>query len=92
MTVFLGNINIRLKDSRRLFPAADAITNEFQKRRELRPGEKFSFNITPENIFEKVSLEEIVCAEISDDIDRIYESNQTDLQLLLKSIFEKKHK
>lgn len=89
MTVFIGNIRIKLKDDRSLFVAADAITKEFQKRRELKPGEAFSFNIASETIVEKVDVEDLVCVTVSDDIERTYESNRTDLQKLLRSILKK---
>jgi len=92
MTVFLGNVQIRLKDNRTLFPPSDAVTNEFQRRRELRPGEKFSFNILPESIVDRVSIEDIVCAVVSDDIDRTYKSDKESIQSILKSIIERQKK
>ena len=92
MTVFLGNVQIRLKDNRTLFPSSDAVTKEFQRRRELRPGEKFSFNILPETIVDKVSIDDIVCAVVSDDIDRTYESDKESIQSILKSFIEKQKK
>lgn len=91
MTVFLGNLQIKLKDNRTLFFASDAITNEVQRRRELRSGEKFSFNILPETIFNSVSIEDIVCAVVSDDIDRTYESDKESIQYFLNS-FSKSQK
>ncbi|MDI6789537.1 MAG: hypothetical protein QME44_02465 [Thermodesulfobacteriota bacterium] len=89
-TVFLGNVQIRLQDKRNLFPPTDAITREYQKRRELRPGEKFSFNISPSVVTERVQVEEVVCAVVSDDIERTYESDPEELQSLLKGIVERK--
>lgn len=88
MTVFLGNVQIKLKDNRTLFPPTDAITKEYQKRRELRPGERFSFNILPSTILDKVAVEDVVCAVVSDDIDRTYESDQDSIQSLLSSFIE----
>lgn len=92
MTVFLGNVQIKLKDNRILFPPSDAITKEFQKRRELRPGEKFSFNILPDTIFEKVRIDDIMCVVVSDDIERTYESDQESIQSILKSMIERRKK
>ena len=92
MTVFLGNVQIRLKDNRTLFPSSDAVTKEFQRRRELRPGEKFSFNILPETIVDRVAIDDIVCAVVSDDIDRTYESDKESIQSILKSIIERQKK
>ncbi len=90
MTVFLGNVQIKLKGNRVLFPPSDAITKEYQRRRELRPGEKFSFNVLPGTIIEKVPVEDVICAVVSDDIERTYESDQESIQLLLKSMIEKR--
>ena len=92
MTVFLGNVQIKLKDKQILFPPTDAITREYQKRRELRPGERFSFNISPKVITEQVGVEDVVCAMVSDDIERTYESDPESFQFLLKSMVERKKK
>lgn len=86
MTVFLGNISIQLKDGRHLLVPRDAVTSEYQRRRELRPGEKFSFNFDPKIIIEEVDIDNIAFVKVSDDIDRTYESNPEDIQLLLRSI------
>ncbi len=72
--------------------ASDAITKEFQKRRELRPGEKFSFNIFPDTILENVKIDDIACVVVSDDIDRTYESDQESIQYLIRSMIEKRKK
>jgi len=92
MTVFLGNVQIKLKGNRLLFQASDAITKEYQKRRELRPGEKFSFHILPDTIVDKVPIDDIICAVVSDDIERKYESDQESIQSLLKSMIERRKK
>ena len=91
MTVFLGNVVLRLNTGKIFFPAADAVTKELQKRRELIPGQKFSFNMSPELIMKHTSIDEIICAAVSDDIERTYESNKDDIQLILKSIIDKKN-
>lgn len=92
MTVFLGNVQLKLKDKRILFPPSDAVTKEFQRRRELRPGEKFSFNILPEMILESVPIDDIDCATVSDDIDRTYESDKESIQSILNSIIKRRKK
>lgn len=91
MTVFLGNVQLKLKDKRTIFLPSDAVTKEFQKRRELRPGERFSFNILPETIIESVSIDDIDCAIVSDDIDRTYESDKESIQSILNA-FNKRRK
>lgn len=85
MSVFLGNVQIQLTNNRILLPPADAVTGEYQKRRELRPGEKFSFNIWPYVILEKVEIGEIIRVVVLDDIDRRYESDEDSLQSILRS-------
>ncbi len=92
MTVFLGNVQIKLKGNRILFPPSDAITKEYQKRRELRPGERFSFNILPGTIVDKVPIDDVICAVVSDDIERTYESEQGSIQSLLTSMIERRKK
>jgi hypothetical protein len=89
MTVFLGNVSIKLKGERQLLVPRDAMTGEYQRRRELRPGEKFSFNIFPSVIAEQVDPDEVLCAKVSDDIERTYESDPKDIQSLLKSVLKR---
>lgn len=89
MTVFMGMVNIQLKTKGKLFFPRDLVTGEFQRRRELRPGEKFSVNLLPEIIFDKVELDELSHASLSDDIDRIYESDSDSFRELLKPLWEK---
>lgn len=89
MTVFLGNVSIKLKGGRQLLVQRDAVTGEYQKRRGLRPGERFSFNMLPSVIAKQANLDEIICAIVSDDIERTYKSNPTDIQLVLTSILKK---
>lgn len=86
MTVFLGNVVLRLKSGNVLFPAADALTKEYQRRRELQPGQKFSFNILPQLIVEHTLVEDIICASVSDDIERTYESKHGEIPALVKSM------
>jgi hypothetical protein len=86
MTVFLGNVVLRLRGGNVLFPAADAVTKEFQKRRELMPGQKFSFHISPQLIFEHTDIDDILCAAVSDDIERTYESDGEALRVILQSM------
>ena len=91
MTVFLGNVVLRLKGGNVLFPAADAVTKEFQRRRELMPGQKFSFHISPKVIFEHTDINNILCAAVSDDIERTYESDGEALRMILQSMINKHH-
>lgn len=89
MTVFLGNVVLRLKTGNAFFAAYDAITKEYQKRRELRPGQNFSFNMSPQVIIKHTAIDDIICASVSDDIERTYESKQGEIPELLKSILER---
>lgn len=90
MTVFLGNVVLRLKTKNVLLPKHDAITNDYQKRRELKPGQKFSFNMSPQLIAESTSIKDIICASVSDDIERTYESKPNEIPELLENMLKRK--
>ena len=86
MTVFLGNVLIKLKDGQNLFSPRDAITGEHQRRRELRPGEKFSFTIDPEEVKEAVDLDNIEYVFVKDDIERIYKSSPSEFRNVVQDM------
>jgi len=88
MTVFLGNIVLPLKTGKFFIPQGDAITKELQKRRELKPGQKFSLNISPKLIVKHTPVEDIICASISDDIERTYDSKHGVIPELLKKMLK----
>lgn len=89
MVVFTGMVNIQLKNKNKLVIACDPVTGEHQKRRELRPGEKFSMHFFPEAIFDKVRPDEISHVVITDDIDRVYESDPNSFQWVLNEFWGK---
>ncbi len=89
MVVFTGMINIQLKNKHNLVIVSDPVTGEYQKRRELRPGEKFSMHFYPEAIFEKVRPDEISHVVITDDIDRVYESDPEAFQRIINDYWQK---
>ncbi|HYH85850.1 MAG TPA: hypothetical protein VEX60_10230 [Pyrinomonadaceae bacterium] len=83
ITVFAGNVEIEMKTGEFLYFQRDYLTRELQKRRELRTGESFSFNIDPEKLREHVS-KGLVCAMMKDDIDRVYRSPEGVLENVIK--------
>ncbi len=85
-SVFLGNVVVRLRNGNVLFAPKDAATGEHQTRRELRPGQKFSFHMDPEVIFEHTKLDDVLCAAVTDDIERRYESDSEELISILKDM------
>jgi hypothetical protein len=87
ITVFLGSVFIETKTGEQVIVPRDFITGEWQKRRELRSGESFSFHIFPQQIqeFSKLGL---ICAAVRDDIDRVYRSTETELQTALEVLLK----
>jgi hypothetical protein len=84
--VFLGNVVIETRTGEQLYFPTDYVTEEWQKRRELRSGESFSFYINPDEV-KKFSEKGLICAAIKDDIDRVYRSSESELQNALKQLF-----
>lgn len=72
----MGNIELRLKDGRLLYVPRDSVTREYQKRRKLDPWESFTFNVATDVVAKKVNPKDLVCAVVTDDINRVYESDQ----------------
>jgi hypothetical protein len=85
---FMGNINLKLKDGQLFFVPKDFVTGEFQARRKLHPGESFAFHIKPDVISRKVDPRDLVCVTVTDDINRVYESPESDFQLLIHVLFD----
>lgn len=84
---FMGNINLKMRDGMLFFAPRDSITGEYQTRRELHPGEAFTFNIAPDVIEGQVNPEDLVCATVADDIGRVYESSESDFRLAIHVFF-----
>ena len=85
--LFMGNINLKLKDGQRFFVPKDFLTGELQTRRTLHSGESFSFHILPDTIARKVNPKDLVCAIVTDDINRDYESSESDFRLAMLALF-----
>jgi hypothetical protein len=85
--LFMENINLKLKDGQLFFVPKDFLTGEFQTRRILQPGERFSFHILPDVIARKVNPEDLICAVVADDIDRVYESDESNFRLAMRVLF-----
>lgn len=90
--VFLGNIFIQSKMGTKLVPLKDFITDEFQTKRKLQPGQNFNFNIDPLSIKEKTKdrkFENWKNVAITDDLDRIYESSEDSFHNILIQLINK---
>ncbi|MBI5195366.1 MAG: hypothetical protein HZA10_03490 [Nitrospirae bacterium] len=85
----MGMVNIQLKNKHNLVIVSDLVTGEYQKRRVLRPGEKFAIHFYPEAIFDKVTPDEISQVVVTDDIDRVYESDPIKFQRIINDFWQK---
>jgi hypothetical protein len=85
LTVFLGMVVIETRTGEQIIFPKDYLTNERQKRRELRSGESFSFYINPKEL-EEFSKKGLICVAVKDDIDRMYRSSESELQNALKNL------
>jgi hypothetical protein len=85
VSVFTGNIFIETRTGEQVFFKEDVITGEWQKPRELRPGESFEFNIEPAKLMEFSGLG-LVCAAMRDAIGRVYRSTESELRNALRGV------
>jgi hypothetical protein len=85
VSVFTGNIFIETRTGEQVFFKEDLFTGQWQKPRELRPGESFEFNIDPAELM-KFSGLGLVCAAMRDAIGRVYRSTETELQNALRNV------
>lgn len=83
LALFMGSIELRLKDGRLLYVPKDSVTGEYQKRRKLDPGESFTLNMATDIVARKVNPKDLVCAVVKDDINRSYESDKFFKPLIL---------
>lgn len=89
MVVFTGMFEIELKNQYSLIIPFDPVTGDYQRRRELRPGESFSFHVLPGQLFDKVRPDEVLKVVVKDDIERTYESDPENLQWVLNELWKK---
>jgi hypothetical protein len=87
LSLFMGNVELRLKDGQLLYVPRDSVTGEPQQRRKLEPGESFSFHMALGVIASKVSPADLACASVKDDIDRVYESDESMFQFVVDALF-----
>lgn len=85
--VYLRNVYLKLKDERVLVLRRDAVTMEYQQKRILHPGESFSFNIDPKQIFAKIDPSSLISAGVKDEIDRTYETNPEHFAKVIKTAY-----
>jgi hypothetical protein len=85
----MGNVELRLKDGQLLYVPRDSVTGEPLQRRKLDPAASFSFNIALA-IASKVNPRDLACASVKDDIDRVYESDESMFQFVVDALFDDK--
>lgn len=85
VSVFMGNIFIETRTGEQVFVKDDVITGEWQRPRELRPGESFEFNINPAELM-KFSGLGLICAAMRDAIGRVYRSTEAELRNALRGV------
>lgn len=70
---FLNSIAFEMKDGRTMVPTMDDLTGEWFSKREIRPGESYTFYMDPERLREHA--DKFVCVRATDAIGRFYRSN-----------------
>lgn len=82
-----GGIFIETRSNGIVVPNGDFLTNEYQRLREIQPGQSFTLNIDPEEIRTHKSLG-LVCAATRDDLGRVYRSDEAEFAVALQILFE----
>jgi hypothetical protein len=90
VVVYLSMIQLRLKSGDSLVMPRDEVTGEWQKRRELHPGQSFSFHIKPEHL--KEYYPNLVCATASDAVNRAYLSDEQEFASAIDSLMKREEK
>lgn len=89
VTVYLGNVFLELRNGNVYLPLGDPFTGEYQKRRELHPGDSYTLNVDPAQLLtKKLPPKDIACAAVRDAIDRIYRSEKAEFRAALETVIE----
>jgi len=86
VVVFVANISLALRDGHMLMAPRDAITQEYQSRRPLQPGESFGLNMDGSALLAKAPAADILYAVVTDDVGREYRSSEEMMQAALTRI------
>lgn len=88
-TVFTNFVLIRLKDGKDFIVPHSPLNGDAQRRRELRPGEAFSFHYT-KDIFDEghYGPDDLEYAFVVDDIHRTYESDRESFAAAVRELFK----
>ena len=90
--VFMGGVMMTMKSGDNIFYQRDAVTHNLNNRKELRPGESFSFYLDPEQIKEDIKdFNDIKCFTVQDDIERTFTSSEENIGNLLNNILAMKY-
>jgi len=85
--VFLGNIAILTNDARMLIPRHDSLTRQPQIRRTLNPGQRFTLNLTLDDLLAAdVNVSQLDRASVVDDIGRTYESDPEEFRKVIETL------
>ena len=86
----LGNIFIELSTREQFMPTLDPLTGGGQERRQIQPGDSFTFHIPVAHILETgLPVEAFRCAAVRDAVDRVYRSSSRELRKVLQAVYRR---
>ena len=86
VVVFMSSVTLQRDDGSSLYAPRDAATGMPQYRRELQPGEGYAFFFSPDMITDKVEPSRIVCAVATDDIGRVYRTEEDETRKAIRQL------
>jgi hypothetical protein len=85
------NIFIELSTREQFMPTRDPLTGNSQERRQIQPGDSFTFHIPVAHILETgLPVEAFRCAAVRDAVDRVYRSSSHELRNVLQAVYRRK--
>lgn len=86
-SVFIDQVYLQLRSGDQFFVGRDFLTGEYQKRREVRPGDAFDFHVNPLVLVEhSVEPEQVVGIAARDALGRVYTATEEDLPGLIRHL------
>jgi len=86
VVVYMSSVSLQLDDGSGLYAPRDAATGMQQYRRELQPGESYSFFYASDMVTGKVEPERILCAVATDDIGRVYRADEDETRKAIRQL------
>ncbi len=83
--VYINSFIVKLKNHMQIIFPSDYITEKYQERRVLNPGESYSFNINPQDLIRENDIDDIDTAILIDDIDREYKMDSEQFHKVIRS-------